>query len=415
MLQPLDRRKFLGMAAAASAGHFAAPVFGAVAAPTHTACGLASPEPVEYIPNAAVSLRSLSFDLEETAFRHLTNRAARAKWKRATTLYGLKELYGFISDTVNGDVILLGRADGPSVGLNVVDLVVAIRSVLGFYPVLADGKKIYYSAGVSIDGIHELYAKMKESGKQASEAYCKTRNYSRVYGMPFNCRTSKLLLDADAKMKQTLFGVHPQKIREPFPTITELRETRLRNDGVVAVRGEHQGTRFWFAPDIFSYREDETARVRIFDRKTIALNSVGSMPDPNGGTRDTAQLDPDARTATCAWTARMNEFHRAEPIWQEMYHIFSHFGVVNMMQDAGALSIVTKSSRWLIEEFTVPYVRTPLTYPSLAKISMSLGCGGVSLSFDDQVLAKSEEQLPSAVSTRVLRSRPSLATSAWRV
>ncbi|MEM8685816.1 MAG: hypothetical protein AAGF81_00695 [Pseudomonadota bacterium] len=410
-----NRRQILfsigAVAAAASFG--ATRLNAAIAGSVHKQCALKLPDETLPEPSVAISLARLSTELQETSAKRHSEAKARRSWRRANLLYGMTEIQGFYVDDKAKDIVLVGAAERNKVPLQTQDLVVALRSALFRYPQIKDGKKSYIQPGVTIDPVDKLWKRMKGASGTASEAYCKSNNFSRVFGMPFNCRSASVLLEADARMKKVMWGVEPLLIDNPFPTIDVLRAKRVAALGHERASRTSTGMRYWFMPDLFSYQSDRRTGTVLYDRKVIALNSVGRKFEGDKHV-DAKAFDPDSRFVTCAWTERMSDFFGAEEIWQDMANIFGHFALAKTLERNGALSKFGSRLPYLLNEMPVPYVKTATTFPSIKRMGAPI-CGGVSLNFSNRSLVDTGTQLNGDVAQKIRFARPSQRAIRWEL
>jgi hypothetical protein len=132
--------------------------------------------------------------------------------------------------------------------------------------------------------------------------------------MPNDSQTAKTLLDADYAMKLVCEGYGTVKIKNPFQdpyhAQLEARKSAIMNDPSLNFAG---AARMWFTPGRMSYVRDENS---IFiDCVQIVLKSEDYL---RGGVVD---YNPFNQMFTCAWSNRMDEVIRSEPIWRKMQDI----------------------------------------------------------------------------------------------
>lgn len=306
---------------------------------------------------------------------------------------GMTKVEGYLTE--GDDVILWGRVDQDYPELLFDDLVIAIRSVRGNY-----GRQ---SAGVSFDSKQEEGMSRAQSEARANErlrhsvkwrfidkrhavgdfsvhdAICKEiANFTRVDGLPRDCQLSKTLLDADYQMKRVGLGVARLAIRNPFKG-----ELEADVDAYNAYPGpgrppdRNRSGRMWFEPGRTSYLRDENSV--FLDCVQVVLRDV----------THSGEVDNIYRKVTCEWTNRMDEINRSELIWKQMYAIFRHFALAQVMSENSVMSALPAPAKLLLwKDYPIPFVSIPTQYPPIiAVFTLSEPklvytqhkCGGISL------------------------------------
>src|SRR5690606_9584281 len=130
----------------------------------------------------------------------------------------------------------------------------------------------------------------------------------------------------------------------PFPATTTASWEKTRAD-VAAGRApvmESVNTRFWFEPGQFTYRYDVDggAETVFLDTAMVVLSDENQMVPTSGALRASGKVNPFSRAFACAWTDRMEDVYRAEPIWRDMHNIFRHFALARVIVERDALRSV---------------------------------------------------------------------------
>jgi hypothetical protein len=220
------------------------------------------------------------------------------------------------------------------------DLVMAIQSLNGVY-----GQP--YCPVVSLDtkpgGFARLPQKLAETDadkaafRRACIAY--VGGITRVLGMPHDCRSAKVLLDADFRMKQASWSADYLEVDigyGPPHFLSQFWDFRAYvMQGINTPPDPHPGryVRNWFEPGKQTYIED---RASVFmDCVQVVLKDMHHEADGSEQKEDkyneTEQIV--SRGWTCAWTNKMNEVVRSEPIWADMYSVFRHVALARVLMD----------------------------------------------------------------------------------
>jgi hypothetical protein len=211
------------------------------------------------------------------------------------------------------------------------------------------------------------YPRFKKACQQVSR-------YPRVLGMPRNCITAKILLDADYRMKEVAAGHTRLLISSPFKSpkdaFLEVAKQKL-------ARGETP-------PDTYDGR-------LWFDSGKTSFGDVGQAYSLNCAQvvlRDQlATPNTFVRKFTCDWTNRMEEVIKSELIWRLMANSFRLFALAKMLEEHRSID-GGSYRQMLFNGYTPPEVTIARQYPPTwnidkvegSKSSMAFfACGGVSV------------------------------------
>ena len=420
IVKAVNRRSVLtGLAAAASA-----PLLGGRAradvGPSGSVCSNLPPVAAAIAaPQRAVSLRQLSADLaagRPAAFEKLTR------------------LDGYIVDAENRDIVLWGISEPDQPNLFIEDFIVALRAAHGRYGVMRDNVNWITNPLISIDPVAAIFPQLSglnlrtPEGQGRFRQVCATAQPVRIEGMPRNTRLAKVLVDADYRMKMVGQGSVRLPIQSAFPSHWEVRVQKWKAevDDRQKLSGWH--TRFWFQAGRFSHQVNEEGDTVFLDRAQVVLNDEDRDLTHNNYSAS-GRVDPVTRDWCCAWSARMDDVYKAEPIWRDMYNIFRHFAIARIMKDIDAIRRSGFDAQFLLERYEVPNVPMPATLPGLGRVELYVPpgsnagtlaatnfiCGGVSVGFAQPV-----ERLPimpaTVSATRgVLPSRPDISQVSWTI
>jgi hypothetical protein len=176
-------------------------------------------------------------------------------------------------------------------------------------------------------------------------------------------------------------------------------------------------TRFWFSPGKFDYQITQSADTGYLETAQVVLQDENQKLT-SGGLSASGSVNPLTRAFTCAWTERMEDTYRAEPIWRDMHNIFRHFALARIIVAHNLLERVKFRSRELLDTHIVQPVKLWDTLPGRSLVyndegSLGWACGGVSMAFDESNSRARVSKSAGAVA-RVMSSRRQGAIS-WAV
>jgi hypothetical protein len=413
----LNRRSML-KAGVASLASLSSRSVSALAKGSGDVCG-AVPKTATGRPEQAVSLREVAKALGDG---------------REVRLERLTRLDGYIVDRENRDVVIWGLSERDQPELHVEDLIVALRSAYGRYAARRDGVDYIATPLVSIDPNVEILRQIREinllsrGGKERFSEICGSPQTVRVEGMPHNSRVAKVLIDADYRMKMVAQGTVKLPITTPFPSSFNARVARWREHAADHQSSEMINTRYWFEPGKFSYRVSAESDTVLLDCPQVVLNDEDQFVSREGLVAS-GKVDQISRAFACAWTERMEDTYRAEPIWRDMHNQFRNFAIARIMRDRDAFSHADLSLEFLFERYELPGVKVPDVLAGLGRVeeyerAESDGgrmrfayqvCGGVAVMFATPIEHLTDEGDARAFGRSVLKSRPSVPALAWNV
>src|ERR1700754_151439 len=370
----------------------------------------------------------------------LTQLSAAAASGRPPRLEGLTRLDGFITDPVTRDVILWGLTERNQPELQFDDFVIALRAGFGRYDEIR-GNTIYRKPPlISIDPDPAVFQVLRQlnvsnaAGKQQFAEICRTPQTVRVEGMPRNSRLAKILVDADYRMKKVSQGTVTLPIASPFPShhaaqLAEWRAAATRGDV-----GRGWNTRYWFEAGRFNYQGSREADMSLLDGDTVFFESAEVVLRDEDqrlaaqGTSASGKINPVARAFSCAWTRRMDDVSRCEPIWRDMHNMFRHFAVARVMVERKAFTRVSFTGDFLLDRYPVVQVPLPATLPGLGRIDgydvpinggtarfSTWVCGGVSIDLTSSLRGTPASAETRDVAGRVIAKRPDRSAISWHV
>jgi len=350
----------------------------------------------------------------------------RAKAGGSKRLTGLTRIDTVCQDD-DYDILLCGVAEKGQPDLYLDDLIVAIRS--------ADRKYGNIEPGISLDpdrsqapSLDQIAGRDAAAKQQYLRACSQQPQAVRVDALPRHSRVTKVLVEADYRMKQVSQGTLQLPVDPPLPGTfaRRLNQSRQMLRAGTSTGDWSSRRRFWFEPGKFEYAHDY--QVASLQSAQVILSDADANAD--AGAKN-GNEDPIAREFACDWTARMEDTIRAEPIWRDMYNIYRHFAIAHMLKER---SLHHYELTRLIDAHQIDHVELPDTLPGLGRWEtieetkgnrrmtlVSSVCGGVSLGLASRVTAtrvSSESNSPSQMallSRAVMLSRPEKTSVSWTV
>ena len=367
-----------------------------------------------------------SMDMRAEVAVSLREALKRAKSGGPKRLTGLTRIDTVCQDD-SYDILLCGVAEKGQPDLYLDDLIVAIRSAARKYGNI--------EPGISLDPDRDQTPNLDQiSGRDAAAKQQYLRMCSqqpqkvRVDALPRHCRVTKVLVEADYRMKQVSQGTLQLPVDPPLPgTFTRrLNQSRQMLRAGTSMGDWSSRRRFWFEPGKFEYSHDY--RIASLQSAQVILSDADANADAGAKGGDE---DPIAREFACDWTARMEETFRAEPIWRDMYNIYRHFAIAHILKEE---NLHHYELTRLIDAHEIDHVELPDTLPGLGRWEtieetkgnrrltlVSSVCGGVSLGLASRVTAtrvRSESNSPSQMallSRAIVLSRPDKTSVSWTI
>jgi hypothetical protein len=200
-----------------------------------------------------------------------------------------------------------------------------------------------------------------------------------IYGMPRDIRVANALVAADYRMKLVWNNLAVLPIAHRFPTSRDLDIEESRQD-LIHNRPVHGGslTKLWFNAGRFSYQISPDYDVAFMDCAQIVLSDKLVFLAQHQFQRAADKVDHPAQAFACAWTARMEDVYKAEPIWRDMHNIYRQFALARIMFDNGAIgraNLDSSTINYLLDANLPTEVTTPTTLPNMIVIDYVAAAG----------------------------------------
>jgi hypothetical protein len=357
-------------------------------------------------------------------------------------LPGLTRLDGFITDPDTRDVILWGLSERDQPDLHLDDFVVGLRSAFDRYNETRGGTTYISTPLISIDPDPDVFRALraldvaKPAGRQQFAQICARPQTVRVEGMPRHTRLAKALVDADYRMKRVGQGTVTLPITSPFPGHHAAQAAKWRAAALREQWTPDQGsnTRYWFEAGVFNYQGSSEADIAFLDGDTVFFDIAQVVLRDEDqrleakGLAASGKINPTSRAFACAWTQRMEDIYRAEPIWRDMQNIYRHFAVARAIVNRKAFGRVGFPGDFLLDRYNVAQVSIPTTLPGLGHahtydVPVKSGtasysgwvCGGVSIDFNSSLPATPASVETQGLARRVIARRPERDAISWTV
>ena len=290
---------------------------------------------------------------------------------------------GYLVDTNNRDIILVGQVDPSYPPLYVEDFVVALRNVWAFYA-QRKGHVYYYSPpGCSIDPDPKVLRELRDLGGGMPSSADQTKKQAfldqwqavgsqpqnvRVLGIPFNTRFAKVMVDADYYMKHLVDGSVTLDING-FESLMDMRidMAKKRLD-----EGDYKGSegrsmdRFWFCPGESTYAEE--SGIVLLKSCPVKLLTEQQFLTATGEVAGSGRADALAQQFADNFTDRYQEVAGIKPIYKELEGLFRFVGLARLMKDQRALAKATLDPRYLLAQYPIKNIPVDHTLPGIINV-----------------------------------------------
>jgi hypothetical protein len=282
----------------------------------------------------AISLKVLQQKLEAL---HGTN-------SRPTNLYylcGINRIIGYVVDEANRDIILIGKVDKKLPPLYLDDFVVALRNAWGKYTELKGNTRYFSNPGCSIDPNPKTYQKLHQLWKQTEdtdeavkqwEKICYSPQEVRVFGIPFNTRFARVMVQADYDMKRLVDGSDELSLF----AFDSLMGMEFEREKVRIRKGESRSApvnnlnRFWFCPGEYRFLEDDN--MVMIERCTVKLLTEEEHLNEEGKIVGAGRANPAAKQFAGDFTGFYDDIAGERPIFRELENLFRFVALAKVLK-----------------------------------------------------------------------------------
>lgn len=295
----------------------------------------------------------------------------------ALHLCGITKPIGYIEDTKNDDIILIGEADPKLPPLYADDLIVAMRNEWLLYA-QNRSRVFYYSApGCSIDPdpkvlneLQQLNSSKSGGVEDAFQEYLKNWNSIggkpqkvRVLGIPFDTRFARVMVEADYFMKRLVNGSASLNIKG-FKSLSEMSADEVKDN---LARGKPAErivclNRFWFNPGKATYSGNNGVfKLRECEVQLLTEEEYLSEQGMTSSGRSNSMAKQFARN----FSEHYGEIADAYPIYAELQNLFRLVGIAKLMKDNAASC---SSLDYLLKSFPMDKIQVQRDLPGLTNV-----------------------------------------------
>ena len=416
-----------------------------------------APQYIAAAENSDVRQRALSLKVLQQQVQ-----ACQGRQNCSETLLQLAQLTridGYVIDSENKDVILIGKVDPTMPKLYLEDFVLALRDAWKMYAVKKGNTFVYSEPGCSIDPHPKVMGKLQEIGEWLNQArpsqleegleawhkVCHMPQRVRVFGLP-GSRFTKILVTSDYFMKKLVDGSEQIKVKG-FASLVEWHMEEAKKalqKGIQAQIPLGSMSRFWFYPKLFCKegtrcREHEKITVLnkedddilLIDRFGIMLRTEDEYLNSKGEIVGRGQPDPMANKWAAMFTDQYQAIAKIHPVYQDLENLGRFIALGRTMNHRSIFQQAGLDVRWLLTQFTIQEIHIERTVPghssvktlehredrargySLASVTIP-SCGGVELAVKvgkGNFMKASLKELKN----RIFLSRPTKTTLQWDI
>lgn len=352
-------------------------------------------------------------------------------------LCGATRIFGFVIDSENSDLILIGKKDENLPPLFLEDLVVSLRKEWERYRVVKKGVEYIdmTPAGCSIDPFPEVIKALSRvldvkfdifnpehvaAITQRWNETCELPQKVRVDGIPYDTRFARVMVEADYLMKRIVDGSIDLGI-DGLKSLTQMSVQSFGSRGSKNMFNQTMN-RFWFSPGENSFVRDAGAAY-IKKSEVILLTEEQYITQKNE-LADIGRKNSLAEKFSNAFTQKYQEIKKVEPIYEELEGLFRFVALVKLIRHEKAVSRSGIDIEYLLSKFPVKEVKNdrikagiPMTrmLESPNRRQFYRSCGGVTTNMvvDESSVALDRSGRLMKTRQSVLSYRPSLSALYW--
>ncbi len=381
-------------------------------------------------------IRAVSLKILQKNFKTIKN---RKYWpKKYFKLHYLKIVHGFLIDEKNNDIIIFGKLAPERPELYIDDFVVALRNAWAKYY----QKEGQFYPSVSIDPDPIAFEKLQKIAKNIYtgqfqkewEKVCKIPYKVSIKGIPFYTRFSKIMVEADYKMKKIVAGSDSIDIAG-FVNIdnmlTNMIRKKIKENKLSEIR-DHNPNRFWFYPGENEYEEWDG--IVIIKQYSIKLLTEQQFLNFWLFRNNEAHNETLFEEYSKQFSAYFPKIAKRYPIFQELENLFRFVTLANILHFKFRThsSLIDEVLSYFIKEFPLEKVNVPTSLygiSSIKKIEYNQKleksriqvifpvCGGVIVKLDlsSKDIKRDNSGYLSKLKELILDSRPSRNSLYWDV
>jgi len=267
--------------------------------------------------------------------------------KELLELAGLTRIIGYVVDEKNHDIILLGQVnlDLPPIYLD--DFVVALRNTWLKYAVLKGNTYYYSDPGCSIDPNPKVIERLKNAGEHILKAssvseieraierwhdICRSPQWVRVLGIPFDTRFAWVMVKADYDMKKLADGSDSISVPR-FASLTGITLDKAKED---VLQGRpisipfSSMNRFWFYPGENCYVQEKG--VVTIKQCQVMLLTEEEYLNKRGEIVGKGRPNSLAKSFAENFTVEYAEVAKQRPIYTELENLFRFVALAKIIK-----------------------------------------------------------------------------------
>jgi len=355
-------------------------------------------------------------------------------------LAGIGWLEGFVIDSNNHDIILIGRSVPNWPALRLDDLAVSIRNIWQgeSYPYcsldprpqdIMNLNQLASGAGTvtSVEQMHEFFRKLQDAWGPQTVV---------VGGVPRNSRHAHIMIDADYHMKKLSQGlVEIPPIRSCLDIVIDDAKKSLNSTGQIPALGMSM-SRFWFhiGKDEPAYQQADEI-VCLEKCSVVVLTEKQRMAADGTLSDDYSQDDSQAGLFAQQLSENFQQAAMQVPEYADLENIFRLNAVLQAMRLCDAADRANLNLHFYLKEY-VCQADSPMpdSLPGLANfkqveeqlnqgsflyqyVLFPMACGGVSMEItvSDKQFTKTDATRLNQLRRTVLQARPTPDTLFWHL
>ncbi len=256
---------------------------------------------------------------------------------------GLTNPKGFIFDDGAEDIIIYGEATPKAPAAYFEDFVISLLNIGETFAEKKNDTIIYTYPGCSIDPDGKTMQRLKAlSGKFGGstgdntlnsewEKICRSPQKVSVFGVPFESRFGRVMVEADYDMKKIVDGSDPLSI-EGFTSLSGMRVAAIREKikkGQKSLEQQGSMSRFWFYPGIINMMKNR-GDVYVCDCQ-VTLKTEEEKLTRSGKIKGKGKAEPMAKRFADLFTEKYKDIAAQRPIYEELNTLYKLFSLAQAL------------------------------------------------------------------------------------
>jgi hypothetical protein len=298
-------------------------------------------------------------------------------------LCGIRRLVGYVIDSANRDIVLIGKIDSTSPPLRLEDFVIALRSAWWIYAPLR-GNTYYYSPPYcDIRPSGKILSELKEVSRNISK--CSSRDSVRQYfdqwheichqlqkvtvgGIPPQTRFGRIMVEADYYMKKLVDGsdtLSVEGLKSLVDMAMEVAQRDITRGGRISLQ-MNPLNRFEFYPGEKSFYQDEG--IVCIKKCQVALLTEKQFLSKTGEITGAGQPDPLAESFARNFTTKYDQVANQKPIYAQLKGLFRFVALANAMKSRDVVSLAGISLDYLLKRYPVQRDFVDIALPGVSNV-----------------------------------------------